>query len=96
MTNSEIEKHVSEILREYRLNRKGTPAAFIRQYRKFSAVPGLPKIKALEMAQKFFPEEYRQYVLAQNRGDQLPPLDGHRPGYKTRLEAAIRRGGVIG
>lgn len=95
MTKSVIQQHVDEALREYRLNRTGTPQAFIRQYRAFSKIPGLSKGNALALAQKSFPKEYAAYVRAQNAGDELPPLDGHRTNYEQRLRSAVATGGII-
>jgi hypothetical protein len=95
MTTSTLKKHISDVLREYRLNRKGTAAAFIRQYRKFAAIPGLSKTRALDLAKDTFPAEYKAYCNAQERGEQLPPLDGQKPDYQQRLAAMVANGGRL-
>jgi hypothetical protein len=92
-----VDSVVNDVLREYRTNTKGTSLAYIRLARKFAAVPGISKTKALELVSKNFPDEHKAFIEAQNRGEKMPvlfPKEG--PSYEQRRALAIARGGRIG
>jgi hypothetical protein len=74
---------------------RGSPHAFILRYRRaLERNPGIKPTVVKAFAQEAYKEDYREYVAAINRGEQLPPLD-RKPDFEKRLARAIATGGVI-
>ena len=104
MTNTDItavnkmaEKATDELLRAYRLARKGDALTFIKMCQEAAKFPGYSRYQAQEFAKKRFSVEYADYERRQNLGERLPPIFPREgESYEKRRARALARGGIVG